>query len=718
MENLSRDPSASILVRSAPFPGLCYISGLTLYDEALIEGRWVGRYWTANGFIEPERNLKWVTQNSHTPDSIIGLDLHAFGLEMDGQSLHFGWELEGIHQGPPGKTGVCRSVAHLRSRLRPVMLSIHTEVDGTGFLRRWLEVKNTGDSPSALSAIWPWSGLLARVTNWRETLGQDAPVFIVGSMAERTWGTEGAFAWQPLPSTPLRLESRTGKSGHGTPFFIVRNEATGEHIVGGLEWSGNWAIELTCEQFGSSDALLGFRAGPVNPGPLRVVAPGETVTSPTMHLGMLFTDLDGAVQAWHAHLRKSVLCPQPEGRAGLVVYNHWSYHEHEMTEERLKFEVDVGAEIGAEVFVVDAGWFGNINTNWWTTVGDWTCGNRLPDGLEPVFSYARQKGLLCGLWMDAERLGSESQVAKEHPEWLLTRYGTPTGSGDLDLTNPDAQAWLEAQIVGLIERYGLDLFRLDYNTTPYEGGQTLRDGYMENSQWRHYEFVYSLYDRLKQRFPSLILENCAGGGGRTDLGLASRFHHTWITDWQILPRAIRILNGMTLALPPERVDRNSGVGQNAHVRGALDTQLRATLFSHCTLTGIYPSPGERNPEHVQRVRHAVDLYKHFIRTFLSTCRVYHHTPILAGREPRGWCVWEYVAADASRAVIGLFRLAGAAETGYHVSPRGLDRQKRYRITFDNEGTTIEKDGDTLRRDGLSVSIGHALGSELLLLQAV
>ena len=47
-----------------------------------------------------------------------------------------------------------------------------------------------------------------------------------------------------MPSTPLRLESRTGKSGHGTPFFIVRNEATGEHIVGGLEWSGNWASEI------------------------------------------------------------------------------------------------------------------------------------------------------------------------------------------------------------------------------------------------------------------------------------------------------------------------------------------------------------------------------------------------------------------------------------------------------------------------------------------
>ena len=129
-------------------------------------------------------------------------------------------------------------------------------------------------------------------------MGEDAPVFQVGYMAERTWGNEGAFTWQPLPSTPVRLESRMGMSGHSTPFFIIRNEATGEHIVGGLAWSGNWAAELTCEQLSAQDslheirrfpnpALLGFRVGPVNPGPLRVLAPGEVVTSPKAHIGVL-----------------------------------------------------------------------------------------------------------------------------------------------------------------------------------------------------------------------------------------------------------------------------------------------------------------------------------------------------------------------------------------------------------------------------------------------
>jgi alpha-galactosidase len=83
--------------------------------------------------------------------------------------------------------------------------------------------------------------------------------------------------------------------------------------------------------------------------------------------------------------------------------------------------------------------------------------------------------------------------------------------------------------------------------------------------WRHYEALYGIFDRLHARKPNLLLENCASGGGRTDLGLLRRFHYTWITDWPVLPRGVKIFNGMTLALPPEACDRNTGAGQDGHL---------------------------------------------------------------------------------------------------------------------------------------------------------
>ena len=697
-----------------------YTSGLTTYDEALIGGRWIGRYWSGKGFIEPERLLKWVGPNARTPALSAGLDMAAFELEIDGQSLHFGWELVNTQQEPSARTGYPHGVVELRNTILPVTVQVHTEVDGTGFLIRWLSITNHSAQAVALGAVWPWSGLLVRVKEWQALMGGNngAAVFSAGYMTERMWGGEGAFAWQPLPSTALRLESRTGKSGHSTPFFVVRNEATGEHIVGGIAWSGNWAVELTCEQYAGPDATLAFRAGPVSPAPQRVVDAGETVETPKVHLGVLETDFDGAIQAWHRHLRQGVMRPYPPQRENRVLYNHWSYHEHELTEERLKFEVDVAVEIGAEVFVVDAGWFGNIGSNWWRTVGDWQCGDRLPNGLEPAFDYARQQGLLCGLWLDLERIGDQSKVATAHPEWRLQHFGTATESGDMDLTNPDVVAHLERTLISVIERYKLDLFRLDYNTMPFEGGQTLRAGRMENTLWRYYENAYALYDRIAARFPNMLMENCSGGGGRTDLGLVSRFHYTWVTDWQIAPRSMRIANGMSIALPPERIDRNAGAGQDGHQRADLDFQLRTCLLGHLTLTGIYPERGQGNPDLVQCVRHHVDLYKQFIRPFLSTCRIYHHTPVLKTREPQGWAVVEQVAEDQSSAVVTLFRLAGPSEDTYSLRLRGVDAGRRYRLTFDNTGHSAEISGADLLYRNLTIPLARPLTSELITLTAI
>src|SRR5690606_20250419 len=140
----------------------------------------------------------------------------------------------------------------------------------------------------------------------------------------------------------------------------------------------------------------------------------------------------------------------------------------------------------------------------------------------------------------------------------------------LDLTNPDAARWMEEQISKVITENELEFFRLDYNVGnigPAIANE--RDGFVENGYWRYYEALYSIYDRLRERFPDVIFETCASGGGRTDIGMVQRFSHSWVTDWQIAPRAFSITNGMTMALPPEHVDRLLG-GQNGHTTAELD----------------------------------------------------------------------------------------------------------------------------------------------------
>jgi alpha-galactosidase len=93
----------------------------------------------------------------------------------------------------------------------------------------------------------------------------------------------------------------------------------------------------------------------VGPEPVRVIRPGETVLTPAVHMGHVLDDLDGAVQALHRYLRKSILPPLPQDRTGPIEMNAWGFVSRDTTEEGLKRAIGVTAAVGAELFTVDAG---------------------------------------------------------------------------------------------------------------------------------------------------------------------------------------------------------------------------------------------------------------------------------------------------------------------------------------------------------------------------
>jgi alpha-galactosidase len=713
------------------------VSGLGVLVESLTRGRFGRRLLASQGFLS--RNVIAAHGRDDfqpaDPQALV-LPFEAFDLEMDGQSLQGGWEWAGAAVEDSARPGEAHGVVRLRNSRRPVELEIHTLVDGTGMFVRWLRITNLGQQPAALARVAPWCGLL-----WGgPTAPQPPPAqhlragqspFVLGRCVSEDWGREGAFGWIPVPPDTLRIEHIKGTSGNNDPAFLLRNDLTGEIAIGALAWSGNWVLSFRSRPLDAASgwrdtaAWLEVRAEPFGDPPLRVIAPGETVTTPAMHLGVFRGGVDVAVQALHSHERATVLPAPPEGLGQRVIYNHWGYVSHDITDAYLQEEIDIAAEIGAELFVVDAGWFSPLRGDWWDTVGEWRPDReRLPAGLAPIREHAQDKGLLFGLWMEAERVAPKSWVAREHPDWVLTRDGqritpTPEGGGTLNLSNPQCAAWLEAEINRIVDEHRLDMFRLDYNFYPGRGGESACEGFTESTFWRHYEVLYGIFDRLRQRHPALLLENCAGGGGRKDLGIAARFHTYWTSDWQSLPRTLQVINGVSLFLPPERLNRLAGVGQDAHLHGDLDTQLRVPLFGHYAISGVTPARDLWNPQQRARIIHAIALYKQFVRPWLPTCRVYHHTPELAGQvEPQGWCVLEYVAADVSRAMVGLFRLAADAEATWHFRSLGLDRGARYRVTWDNMGESAETDGWRLTNDGIPVTCERPLTSELLLIERI
>ncbi len=727
-DRISQEPAPDVEVRlrDGAEPGVRYRSGLTIYDEALVGGRLVGRYWSATGAIKPERHLD---DERRVRDL---LPTEAFALRLDDQKLDRHWRWIGAREVADDKPGTRHVVVELAQTARPFRVRVHTRFDGSPFFIRWLEVANDSDRPVALAEIAPFAGLLWWVRGYGEYLPDGAPVFSLGYYAHSLPLEEGDFTWEPLAAGTKVVEGRNGRSGHGRPCFWLRNEANGETFVVELAWSGNWRFAIRVEQGDLDRAARGLaRSAPVQDarvfveiGPatvdpaLRVLAPGETVATPAVHLGHLHADLDGCVQALHRHVRTNVLPRQLPGKNQLVEANHRGYICDHEDEAGIKREIDLAAELGAEIFVVDAGWYGPDPNRWALNVGDWYAGSWLPNDLYPIIEHAHAKGMFFGLWVEIESIGSNSRLRQEHPDWVLTRNGEPVGNGrHLDVANPAVAEWMEAQIVDVISRYGLDLFRLDYNTHVFDGGNRVQDGIVENTIWRHVEAIWGIFERVRQRFPNVIFENCAAGGGRLDLGMLRYFQITEISDWMRAPRSLKILNGLSLSLPPEICLRTFGTEVADHyLYGDLDYQIRSCLFGQPILRGIAPTIEEIGEPRRSRLVHALDLYKRVIRPILPEAKVYHHTPILPLFAPSPWCVLEYAAPDGSREVAGVFRLTGLADDTYRYRPRGLRRDGHYRVTFDTTGDTLLISGHELQRDGLAIRRESPLTSELLLIE--
>ncbi|MBI4584047.1 MAG: alpha-galactosidase [Planctomycetes bacterium] len=505
-----------IVIGPAPQHEVRFTFGLHIYVEALVEGRWLNRYWSCDGhfgyggFGEPAFEL----QIKEEPR------------QEAGSAVAGGWQWISAAEAPRTERGARHHVVELANPSANLTVRVHTLLDPTPILTRWLEITNTSDRPRALTAAYPWAGGVwprlhkTTVSEWQAiqgspfTLGYQPLEPGMVKMAQQPEGL-ARFEWKPLPAGKTVVESVKG-GAYDDPFFIVRNEAEGEYFIGHLAWSGNWRMEFEHDQDSPGGGVsLSFKIGPAAKDALRVLAPGQTISTPAVHLGRVAGDLDVAVQAMHEHLRRSVLLsPAGQQRAYLVQYDSGPPEEKTILKH-----IDIAAALGAEAIILCHGW--------WIGYGEWTPSpERFPNGLKPVVDYAHEKRLLFGLYGELESGRgdwSRSRVFKEHPDWFLGPQKTI-----LDLTKPEVAAYLETELARLIEQSKLDIYAHEYvGLYLGEGPSTSRDGFMENNFWRYYDALYRIFDNLHARYPNVILQQSAAGGARQDVGLMSRVHESY-----------------------------------------------------------------------------------------------------------------------------------------------------------------------------------------------
>lgn len=689
----------------------CYRTGTSVYEETFSDGVLVASGYNFAGYpLNVLTNCPSRLKRDDYQES------SAFDIEIDGMSIFYGLKFEDFTQ-TETETGI-HAVLILSSTIKPVVLKVHTLLDGTRMFTRYIEVENCGSEPISISKLGIFGGGMETMDRSHFYGCEINEMYSLGYFDNGAWGNEGEFSWHPLTpdTTSINMRYQSGRYRH--PLLFIRNNVAGEIWSVQIGWSAGCRFSVNFNSHPMQPVThLSLSCEITGNNPLYVLEAGASFTTPEVYVGMVKGDLDEAVNDMHAHIRRSVLT-MPEAEPGKAWIGCGMGPEHDMSVETSKAFIRQMKDMGGEIFIIDAGWAcpPEKEMQWGPYNGiNQADKDRYPNGMKELSDYCHEVGMKFAMWIEIERLGKYAEMYEKKPEWRPFNIFGEQSEGYLDFSNQEVAAWAEEELARMISEFKLDMLRIDHNagSKHYYDMRDTGTGRKECVSLKHGQAVYKMYQNLKKRFPNVVFENCAGGGGRTDLGMMKAFSHTWVSDWQRMPRAAVITSGMTMALPPERVDRLFA-GMGCHEFGSIDAHIRNTMLTHMSLNVVAPAMLEANEEVMEFIRHSTDIYKNFIRPFLCRSKIFHHTPEtpLASKDNKV-SILEIASPEAERGAITIIALTGN-EGATMVKFRGASVGKRYRVTLDNTGASFEADGAKLRLKGLPIEIMAGLSSELVL----
>ncbi|MEL6607738.1 MAG: alpha-galactosidase [Pseudomonadota bacterium] len=494
-----------------------------------------------------------------------------------------------------------------------------------------------------------------------------APVFPAPHQAKEMidfhgkWCGEFKTTHTPWSAGIRARDNRTGRTGHEHfPGLIIPEDGctNTQGAAYGFTYGWSGGHRMVAEEMPDGRRQVQFsNASQSEPVPVT-----EFHTAP---LYVTYSDhgLNGCATAFQRHLRDRILTMPDPARPRPVHYNCWEaiYFDHDL--DTLREIADRAADLGAERFVLDDGWFGKRDNDT-SSLGDWTIDRRKwPDGLTPLIDHVKGLGMTFGLWFEPEMVNPDSDLYRENPDWALGRPDQILGRNQmvLDMAMTEVREYLYDHIAGILRDHDIDYIKWDHNRVlPHADAEQARG-------------AYALLDRLRADFPEVEIESCASGGGRIDFGILERTHRVWLSDSNDALERLRIQHNSALFLPT--VVTGSHVGpRTCHTSGRiLPMGFRAWVAAQRHL-GFEMDPRELDDRETHILKTVTAWYKDN-RDWL------HQADILRLDSPDPAVIAEQqTARDASRFVV----FAGRADTSDQISPRPLrltqlDAQARYKV---------------------------------------
>ena len=444
-------------------------------------------------------------------------------------------------------------------------LKLTFALDKFGVLKQSAELINCGNDDYTLNSFIYWLPIPSEATQTLDFTGRWS------NERQPQRGDIGFGTW-----VREVLEGRTGHYSTITQIALTKetNFQSGSAWAISLGWSGNsnYLVEKLydgTQSIGAGELLL--------PGEV-ILTKGDKYQAPDLFCVFSESGLDGISHSFHQHIRARAQHPK---RPRPLSLNLWEaiWFDHDIT--RIKNIVDVASEVGVERIVLDDGWFLKRRDDR-AGLGDWVIDKAVwPQGLAPIIDYINKKDMEFGLWFEGEMVNPDSDVYREHPDWVL-KVGDRTPplwrhQLVLNLAIPEAFTHVLEQTSKILSENNISYIKWDHNRALVDAGNLGNPGVRNQTL-----ALYKLFDELRNRHPKLEIESCASGGARIDLGILERVDRFWTSDNNDALERQTIQRWTSQIIPPELLGTHVGPTHGHQTGRTIDLSFRAitALFGH------------------------------------------------------------------------------------------------------------------------------------------
>ncbi|MGL5724323.1 alpha-galactosidase, partial [Cetobacterium sp.] len=369
------------------------------------------------------------------------------------------------------------------------------------------------------------------------------------------WSRERHVEISEINQNKFVIDSKRGTSSvNSNPFIALKRKETtefsGEVYGFNLVYSGNHIEMVEKNQYDKLRVSMGMNPFNFNWTLLK----GDEFQSPEVVMSYSNTGMNGLSLNYHRLYRERLARGVWRDKVRPVLLNNWEATYFDFNEEKILDIAKKAKELGVELFVLDDGWFGARNHDK-AGLGDWWSNlEKIPSGVEGLSKKVEEMGIKFGLWFEPEMVNKDSELYRNHPNWILrapNRKNTPSrNQHTLDLGREDVREYLYEKISKILRESKISYVKWDMNRPMTEVWSEVIDSTKQGEVFHRYILgLYELLEKLTTEFPEVLFESCASGGNRFDPGMLYYMPQTWTSDDTDAVERIKIQYGTSLCYP-------------------------------------------------------------------------------------------------------------------------------------------------------------------------